>query len=118
MADRVVVPTATTSSGFIREHKDVTHKTRRMQSEVGKEMGNETTVVGDTVNTTLTPVPQSVTIENAIAYFEKNASGVNKNLFDRTAKWLKELMGYHNNKKNTAPVGDEEMAESGLAPAT
>ena len=117
MAERIVVPNDVTSSSFIRENKDVTHKTRRMQSEVGKET-NETMVVGDTVNTTLSPVPQSVTLENAITYFENNASGVNKNLFSRTAKWLKELMSYQATKKDTTKMGDEDTAQSGLASAT
>lgn len=80
----------TTVSGNGFPHKDITHKPKRKQSEIENE-NNSNSAGSEAVNVTLSSVPQSVTLESAITYFKDNASGANKQLFNRTASWLEDL---------------------------
>ena len=70
-------------------NKDITHKPKRYQSDILKEMDSDEVAEGDINLQNF--IPQSVTIESAIDYFSKNATGENKKLFYATSEWLKEL---------------------------
>ena len=78
----------TVVSGF--PNQNITHKPKRMQSQIADELASVKTA--DTVNVNLSGVPQSVTLESAIKYYLENANGANANLYKRTASWLRELM--------------------------
>lgn len=105
----------TTVSGNNFPNTDVTHRPRRMQSQVANEV--EENINGDTVNVTLSEIPQSVTIESAIKYFTDHADGAKAMLYNRTATWLKELLQTQQKLKkanNTVAVETgEPVSQSG-----
>lgn len=83
------MPNMTTArSGF--PVYDVTHKPKRMQSDNLKAvLGEETTV---SVAGEESDIPNIVTLERAIHFYESHANGEYKNLYTQTAKWLREFM--------------------------
>ena len=88
----------TTVSGGYFPNKDISHKPKRMQSEVANEIASVTTVDG-------TPeihmnVPQSCTLESAISYYESHAKGEYAKLYKRTALWLRELLSSKQKRKS------------------
>ena len=84
----------TTSSGFIRNVEDITVKPTRYQSEVAVEVDDTTTA------TRPTEVPSIITPERAIKYFQENAVGDLKPLYDYTVSILKKSL----TKEVTKPV--------------
>lgn len=77
---------------------DITHRPKRMQGDSIKSQESLTTV--DSVITSPRSIPQSVTIEKAIQFYESHAEGEFEVLFKSTAKWLRDHMS-----KNVAPSG-------------
>lgn len=71
-------------SNFIKNVQDVTVPFPRSQSEV--EEGVTTSSTPEIVS----EVPQNITIEGAINFFEKNAVGEYERLYKFTAKALRE----------------------------
>lgn len=91
-----------TVSGNNFRHYDITHKSKRKQSEIETE--NNSSADSSTVNVTLSSIPQGVTLESAITYFKENASGANENLFKATVKWLTEYREILNEQKKDKSV--------------
>lgn len=81
----------TTANGLITSVEDVTVKPTRLQSQVAQDI---TTVQFDstTVPTTVSSVPQILTLERAIKWFEENAQGEVESLFNFTALQLREQL--------------------------
>lgn len=67
---------------------DVTHRPKRMQGTNLKTLNDhpQETVAKDS------NVPQTVTLERAIVFYETHAEGEHKVLYSQTAKWLREFM--------------------------
>lgn len=74
-------------SNFIKNVQDVTVPFPRSQSEV--EEGVTTSSAPPDI---ISEVPQNVTIERAISFFEKNAAGEYERLYKFTAKALREKL--------------------------
>ena len=66
---------------------DITHKPKRHQGD--NFTSKEPSSVSGVSNC---KVPQNVTIESAIRFFEANADGEYKNLYNATATWLKTII--------------------------
>lgn len=91
---------------------DITHRPKRLQGDNIKKM------IGDSPNESmdnLTPiVPQVVTLERAISFYESHAEGEYQMLYTQTAKWLREFMS----RTVPAPDGaDVDKAQELLAQA-
>lgn len=69
---------------------DVTHKPKRMQGTNLRTMSTNQEPEAREVHES--QVPQSVTLERAIQFYESNAYGENRVLYTQTAKWLREYM--------------------------
>lgn len=76
----------TTKDGF--SVIDVTHRPKRMQGDNIRAMSEEEQE--GTVRVEV--VPNVMTLERAINYYESNAVGELKQLYDQTAKWLRSLL--------------------------
>lgn len=84
---------------------DVTHKPKRMQGTNLRTMyANQESESQEVYES---KVPQSITLERAIQFYESNAYGENRVLYTQTAKWLREYM------TKTIPVAEApaEVAE-------
>ena len=80
---------------------DITHKPKRTQADSLKQaMKQDDPHISDTGATT---VPQVVTLERAIAYYETHAEGEHNILYTMTAKWLREYLS--KSMKSDEPVG-------------
>ena len=81
----------TTANGLITSVEDVTVKPTRLQSQVAQDI---TTVQFDSTTgpTTVSSVPQILTLERAIKWFEENAQGEVESLFNFTALKLREQL--------------------------
>lgn len=83
------MPEMTTTRNGFPVH-DVTHKPKRMQNaNIKAVFGEEKTV---SVAGVETDIPNVVTLERAIHYYESHAKGEYANLYTQTAKWLREFM--------------------------
>lgn len=78
----------TVRSGF--PVHDITHKPKRMQNDNLKAVLSEEKTVS--LAGEETDVPNIVTLERAIKYYESHAEGDYANLYAQTAKWLIEYM--------------------------
>lgn len=70
--------------------QDITHKPKRMQNDNLKAVLDEdktVSLVGEESD-----VPNIVTLERAIKFYESHAKGEYANLYTQTAKWLREFM--------------------------
>lgn len=76
----------TTAESFITERLDVTIKPTRYQSEVAEENKKEVSPLSAPA------VPQMVTIERAIKFYEENAKGDLAQLYKFTALKLREIL--------------------------
>lgn len=69
---------------------DVTHKPKRMQNaNIKAVMGEERTV---SIAGEESDIPNIITLERAIHFYESHAEGEYANLYTQTAKWLREFM--------------------------
>lgn len=69
---------------------NITHKPKRMQGDSIKlQLENDNSV---TTPHSTPKVPQSVTLEGAIKYYEENAKGDNEKLYKMTVIWLRKLL--------------------------
>ena len=85
---------------------DITHKPKRYQAENVK--ATEMIDRSDPNTPTTSSVPNHVTVERAIQFYESNAEGEYKNLYLQTAKWLREYMS------RTIPVpSDDDKVRGG-----
>ena len=83
---------------------DITHKPKRTQrANIQSAIREEPVSTADTKETN---VPQSVTIERAISFYESNAQGDYAILYSQTAKWLRDFMS-----KSVPAPSNEEVAE-------
>lgn len=71
----------TTAGGFITSVEDVTVRPTRLQSEVNKEV--------KTLPENVSTIPQMLTLERAIKWYEENAVGEFESLFKYTANQLR-----------------------------
>lgn len=76
------------SSNMFTKVEDITCHPTRMQSEVGEERENK----GNEVDALEKDIPNLLTLERAIRYYESNASGKYLKLYEFTAKQLRELL--------------------------
>lgn len=76
----------TTTKDFNRV-ENITHKPKRLQ---GSNFGSNDNLTTD--DQVVVNVPRSITIENAIKFYEENAVGENAQLYLQTSKWLRDLM--------------------------
>lgn len=104
------MPTMTTSDRF--PVVDITHKPLRTQAgnlersmSLTKEEGNEETI------SSTTSVPNIITIERAIEFYESHSEGAYKVLYSLTAKWLREFMTKSNPPRVSSEEPDEESVE-------
>lgn len=67
---------------------NITHKPKRKQADCVQE--NEDTLIEININDSA--IPQNPTIETAIHFFETNAIKEYKNLYNRTAIWLRRIL--------------------------
>lgn len=67
-----------------RRENLIAHKVRRYQQDGAGETGPKD-------EKTCAEIPQSVTIEAAIRFFDENAKGEYATLYSRTAAWLRPL---------------------------
>ena len=81
--------TMTTVSGNFPVY-NITHKPKRMQGDNLKSLRNEETTVS--LAGAESDIPNIVTLERAINFYESRAEGEYKNLYTMTAKWLREFM--------------------------
>lgn len=77
----------TTRDGF--STIDITHKPKRLQGENIRTLSEDTSEEG-VINREV--VPNILTLERAIIYYESNAEGELKVLYTQTAKWLRTLL--------------------------
>jgi hypothetical protein len=96
--------TMTTSASFRTEN--VTHKPKRMQ---GANI-RANSIVEDDVEQYSNNVPTSLTLEQAIHFYEENAIGVYEQLYMRTAQWLRTILTSRE-KKKPIPVEEEQPNE-------
>ena len=101
----------TTVSGNRFPVYDITHKPKRYQSDnlrkaqADKESQDPVISEGSTV-------PQSVTIESAISYFEANATGEFRALYSSTAMWLRAVLSAKSRASHEeAPIESELTIE-------
>ena len=102
------MPPMTTSDRF--PVVDITHKPLRTQAgnlersmSLTKEEGNEETV------SPTTSVPNTITIERAIEFYESHSEGAYKVLYSLTAKWLREFMTKSNPPRLSSAESPEEF---------
>ena len=104
------MPTMTTSDRF--PVVDITHKPLRTQAgnlersmSMTKEEGNEGAILSPA------NVPQTITIERAIEFYESHSEGEYKTLYSLTAKWLREFMTKSNPPRFSSAESTEEFRE-------
>lgn len=100
----------TTVSGNRFPVYDVTHKPKRYQSDNLRKAqtdrdAQDEPVQGDSA------IPQSVTIESAISYFESNAVGEYRSLYSSTAMWLRSVLSAKNRTSRHSEVDDTANVE-------
>ena len=77
--------------GIFDTVEDITHHSKRTQEGNLRAAGKlaEETPEPEFIRS---KVPQNITLETAIQYFENNAHGEFSNLYRQTAKWLNEFL--------------------------
>ncbi len=98
------MPITTTHNFFPVE--DITHKPLRYQ---GDSLRPSTESNLSEQSSTLSRVPQNVTIEKAISFYEENAHGEYRNLYLSTAKWLKESLSAKSRRSEKEEVLEIEV---------
>lgn len=89
---------------------DITHKPKRMQGDNIRSAQRETVSVSVSYEgDNHVEVPQTMTLERAIRFYEENARGEFQSLYVQTAKWLRMLLSRNSVPAEEAPSkGSEE----------
>ena len=104
------MPTMTTSDRF--PVVDITHKPLRTQAgNLERSMSMTKEEVSEETISTTTSVPNTITIERAIEFYESHSEGAYKVLYSLTAKWLREFMTKSNPPRFSSVEPDEESVE-------
>ena len=105
------MPTMTTSDRF--PVVDITHKPLRTQAgNLERSMSlsaEERSEVSS--NSHVDAVPNTITIERAIEFYESHSEGAYKVLYSLTAKWLREFMTKSNPPRFSSAESPEEFRE-------
>lgn len=90
--------------------EDITFKGGRKQSDILNEI--DTGVEENPQVISISGVPQVITIERAIRYYEENAEGEFAKLYSATAMWLRDLMTAPKKSDGGVTVEVEEKTDS------
>ena len=90
----------TTRDGFTTI--DITHRPKRLQGENIRTLSEEQPE--EQMSNKI--VPNVLTLERAIRYYESNSTGDMKQLYSQTAKWLRELLDRSITVKDTPNLPD------------